>query len=99
MTRNSSALPDALGLVTVHVLGDRASKHAKTMEIAREFNLTRRESEILVLLAARLHAKEIAQRAGVSVHTVRHHTEKIYLKMGVRSRAELAGLIGRGQHQ
>ena len=50
--------------------------------------LTRREQEILVLLAERLTAKEIAQKLVLSEQTVKRHRANIYQKLGVNSRRE-----------
>ena len=50
--------------------------------------LTRREQEILALLAQRLTAKEIAQQLVVSEQTVKRHRANIYEKLGVNSRRE-----------
>jgi LuxR family maltose regulon positive regulatory protein len=50
--------------------------------------LTRREREILALLAERWSNREIAERLVVTVNTVRKHTSTIYDKLGVNSRRE-----------
>ncbi|NWF82065.1 MAG: hypothetical protein HXY37_18775 [Chloroflexi bacterium] len=50
--------------------------------------LTRREYEILTLLAERWSNQEIAERLVVTVNTVRKHTSTIYDKLGVNSRRE-----------
>ncbi len=50
--------------------------------------LTRREHEILALLAERWSNQEIAERLVVTVNTVRKHTSTIYDKLGVNSRRE-----------
>lgn len=52
--------------------------------------LTPREAEILGLLAESLGNKEIAQRLGISVTTIRTHLGSIYEKLGVDSRVGLA---------
>jgi len=52
--------------------------------------LTPREMETLRLLGRGLGNKEIARQLGVSVTTVRTHLNKIYEKVGLRSRVELA---------
>ncbi len=52
--------------------------------------LTARESEILMLLAEGLSNKEIAQKANITVGTVRIHVEHIYRKLHVRGRTEAA---------
>jgi DNA-binding NarL/FixJ family response regulator len=52
--------------------------------------LTARETEILVLLAEGLPNKEIAQKANISVGTVRVHLGHIFKKLHVRCRTEAA---------
>ena len=50
--------------------------------------LTRREQEVLELLAQRMTAKEIAQKLVLSDQTVKRHRANIYQKLGVHSRRE-----------
>ena len=50
--------------------------------------LTRREAEILALLAQRWSDNEIAERLIIAPNTVRRHTSAIYHKLGVRGRRE-----------
>ncbi|KLU60284.1 oxygen regulatory protein NreC [Peptococcaceae bacterium CEB3] len=50
--------------------------------------LTRREFEVLSLLAEKIPNKEIASRLFVSVSAVKQLNTKIYAKLGVRSRHE-----------
>ena len=54
------------------------------------FGLTRREAEIARLLARRATNSEIADQLDVSPHTVRHHVENIFAKLGIRSRRSVA---------
>jgi DNA-binding CsgD family transcriptional regulator len=49
--------------------------------------LTRREVEILILLAQGLTNKQIAYRLKISDKTVRNHVSTFYTKLGVRDRA------------
>jgi DNA-binding NarL/FixJ family response regulator len=51
---------------------------------------TRREQDVIRLVGLGLGNKEIAQRLGVSVTTVRTHLSKVYDKLGTVSRVELA---------
>jgi DNA-binding NarL/FixJ family response regulator len=53
-------------------------------------NLSKRETEILELLAQGLANKEIAHRLGLSIETVRVHLKRIYDKLHVHSRTEAA---------
>lgn len=50
--------------------------------------LSKRENEILQLLSKGLLYKEIADRLGISVSTVRQHIHKIYEKLHVQNRTE-----------
>jgi DNA-binding NarL/FixJ family response regulator len=53
-------------------------------------DLTRREREILELLAEGFSNKEIADRCGLSGGTVRWHLQHVYEKLHVRTRTEAA---------
>jgi DNA-binding NarL/FixJ family response regulator len=65
-------------------VGD-ATNHAQN-----RFNLTRRELQIVQTLTEGLTNKEIATAFGISEYTVKHHLAKIYDKLGVYNRLELA---------
>jgi DNA-binding CsgD family transcriptional regulator len=54
--------------------------------------VTRREREILRYLAAGLQNKEVAQRLGLSLATVRNHVHNILDKLGVHSKLEAVSL-------
>ena len=59
--------------------------------------LTRRESEVLQMLAAGLGNKEIAVRLAISEHTVKFHVASILGKLGAETRTEAVSLgIRRG---
>ncbi|MDB4980016.1 MAG: DNA-binding response regulator, partial [Myxococcales bacterium] len=60
--------------------------------------LTRREAEVATLIASGRPTKQIAGCLSISTHTARHHTERVFEKLGVRSRAAVAALVfGHGQ--
>ncbi len=59
-------------------------------------SLTAREREIALLASTGLTSKEIAGRLVVSVRTVDSHLARIYLKVGVTSRAALAAALATG---
>jgi LuxR family maltose regulon positive regulatory protein len=54
--------------------------------------LTKREQEILALLAAGLTNQEIADQLVISPQTVKKHTGNIYGKLGARNRTEAVTL-------
>ena len=58
--------------------------------------LTRREREIALLAAQGLASKEIGERLFISRRTAENHLAKVYEKLGVRNRAELARVFDGG---
>ena len=52
--------------------------------------LTAQEQRVADLAAARLSNKEIADQLYLSVKTIETHLERIYAKLGIHSRRELA---------
>lgn len=57
--------------------------------------LAPREREVLELLGQGLLYKEVADRLGISLSTVRTHVERIYGKLHVRNRVEALRKVGR----
>ncbi len=58
-------------------------------------HLSRRESEILELLMEGATTLAMAERLGISPHTVRDHLKNIYRKTATSSRGELLGMLSR----
>lgn len=56
--------------------------------------LTEREREIASLLSTGRAIPEVAADLAISVHTAKRHTERVYAKLGVHNRAELARWMG-----
>ena len=54
------------------------------------YELSERESEVLVLVARGLSSKEIADELNISIHTVNSHRKNITHKTGIKSVAGLA---------
>jgi DNA-binding NarL/FixJ family response regulator len=61
--------------------------------------LTRREAQVLELLAAGRTNNEIAVQLVVSIHTIERHLQNAYRKIGVRNRADAAAYIVRTELQ
>ncbi|MCB1130234.1 MAG: response regulator transcription factor [Verrucomicrobiae bacterium] len=64
--------------------------HPRSDETGGEDSLSQREVEVLEQLSEGLANKEIADRLGIAVDTVRVHLGHIYQKLHVRSRTEAA---------
>ena len=74
-----------LAAVERHVL----LAHAEVVAGA-ERGLTNREEQVAALVATGASNHEVAAKLGLSPKTVETHLTRIYRKLGVRSRAELA---------
>lgn len=60
------------------------------MEDEEGYELSERETEVLVLLAKGCSSKEIADKLNISIHTVNTHRKNITRKTGIKSVAGLA---------
>ena len=61
--------------------------------LRKRLGLTRKEVDVVRLLAEGRSNAGIAAALCVSPHTARHHTERIMAKLGVRSRAEVGSRL------
>lgn len=61
--------------------------------IARQFDLTRREEEILCLLVRGRTATRVAEALCISVATARTHQRNIYAKLGVHNQQDILDLF------
>jgi non-specific serine/threonine protein kinase len=57
--------------------------------------LTRRELEVAALVARGLTNRQVAEQLLVATRTIETHLEHIFSKLGVQTRAELAGWAAR----
>jgi len=78
----------AEGLMVIDEELSRALLHATRPAAEMAEPLTNRELEVMQLLAAGMTNKEIAQRLGISDHTVKFHVNAILGKLGVETRTE-----------
>lgn len=76
-------LPALKAGVTMRLAEDQEVSLAPSLA---RLGLTRREAQVARLLARRATNREIAERLGMSPHTVRHHAENVFAKLGVHSR-------------
>jgi DNA-binding CsgD family transcriptional regulator len=64
-------------------------------KVARTFSLTKRETEILMLMAQGRSAPHIAETEFISLNTVKTHIKRLYTKTGVHNREELLDIVYR----
>ncbi len=72
--------------VELHATGEKA----RSRQVDAAGDLTARELQIARLAADRLTSREIASQLFISPHTVEYHLKKIFQKLGVASRRDLA---------
>jgi DNA-binding NarL/FixJ family response regulator len=60
-------------------------------------HITSRQEELIASISEGLSNKEIAQRFGLSEHTVKAHLNRIYRKFGVTSRSKLMAQAMKGR--
>jgi DNA-binding CsgD family transcriptional regulator len=82
-------LNDVAPLPTDFALIDERGK-----ALGEQFGLTAREVEVLQLLSKGRSKAYIAETLFISENTVRGHSRRLYVKLGVHSRRELQQLIG-----
>ena len=81
----------------LHVLPEETEVHSgDPVRIRGVDQLTPREGEVLEQLQVGATNAEIAERLAIGVETVRTHARKIYRKLGIASRRELARLERQG---
>lgn len=61
--------------------------------VAKEYDLTAREQEIVSCLARGLSIGDTAQKLSISENTVKTHAKRIYGKLGIHSKQEVIDLV------
>jgi DNA-binding CsgD family transcriptional regulator len=75
---------------------DDATFHGGPTRVRQGTSLSKREAEVMDLIATGHSNGEIAQRLFLSEKTVKNHVNRIYAKLGVDSRVTAIGLwLGR----
>lgn len=69
--------------------------HAVPQDLREEYRLTKRQSEVASMLAARMSNEEIADCLGITVNTVKRHVEAVLFRMGIHSRNGVRDVIER----
>jgi len=87
-----SSLPDTV-LVLLQPVGSEPT--VRIDAFCSAYSLSPREKEVVRLLTEGLTTLAMAERLGISPHTVRDHLKNLYRKTGTSSRSELLGLASR----
>lgn len=82
-------LDRALTATVLHEMSQAGRVRQVDPEAVRIATLSRRESEVISLIAEGLSNKLIAGRMSITETTVRHHLTSIFAKLGVSDRLEL----------
>ena len=89
VARGTKVLPPLLaGSLFSHVI-ENALKKGKG-KLTNAVRMTKREREIITLIAEGLSNKEIAQRLNVATYTVKSHVHNILEKLALHSRLQIA---------
>jgi DNA-binding CsgD family transcriptional regulator len=99
------ALTDRLAALLAEVPGLRLAAPGETADVAvvaardrpadLHFSLTRREFDVLALLAEGASNKAIARTLGISVHTVKFHIAALFDKLDAEGRTEAVAQAAR----
>ena len=82
------------GIAAMVLITDWTNKpHADPIVVASALGLSPTEAEVAARLAEGLTPRGIAEVTGRTEGTVRWHLHRIYLKLGVKGQAELAGMV------
>lgn len=93
---NRGPLGNALACSTILILSRPEVREVSAGDLAGLLGLTQAEAKISLLLADGLTAEEIADRRGVSLHTVRNQIKSALAKTGARRQVELVKETERG---
>ena len=89
VARGTKVLPPPLAeSLFTHVIEQALRKGKGTLPVG--VRMTKREREIIVLIAEGMSNKEIAQRLNLSTHTVKSHIHNILEKLALNTRLQIA---------
>lgn len=71
----------------------QGTREGMVVDLAREYSLSERETEILALMLAGKNNREIEDELFISYNTVKNHVYSIYKKTGARNRFHLFRLV------
>ena len=94
VARGADVVPPALtGTLLTHIAQEAAIR--RLPGVAEAVRMTKREREIMNLIAEGLSNKEIAQRLSIATYTVKSHVHNILEKLALHSRLQIAAYTHR----
>jgi DNA-binding CsgD family transcriptional regulator len=85
-----AAVTDAVGADRLDVLGWSLGAGLPPLRRAVPTGLTARQAEVAALVAEGLTNRQLAERLGITERSAESHLERIRLRLGFSSRAQLA---------
>jgi DNA-binding CsgD family transcriptional regulator len=90
---HAAVLESESGAPAVSVVVDAARPAQLESLLVRTYGLTSREREIAGLVVRGASNQQVSSELGIAVDTVQQHLANVFDKTGVRSRAELVGVL------
>ena len=90
VAQGKKVLPPSLTSSLFSQIVEYAINTGKADRFMKSVKLTRREHEVVDLIARGMSNKEIASELNIAVHTVKSHVHNILEKLALRTRLELA---------
>lgn len=82
-------------IIEKEIYQNTATESEVNLKAFEKLNLSKREIEVLVLIAEGLSNQEIAEKLFVSLNTIKTHCSKLFEKMDVKRRTQAVGMAKR----
>ena len=92
VAQRANILPPPLTVSLFSQIADLAVRRGESHAL-QAVRLTKREREVVDLIAAGMSNKEIAQRLHLATHTIRSHVHNVLEKLVLRSRLQIAAYM------
>jgi PAS domain S-box-containing protein len=89
---------DGRRLAIYVVVANEARSRAPSSRPTADLALTRREREVVTLIALGRETPQIAEELHITPETVRTHVRNAMAKLGARTRAQLVAIVLRSEH-
>jgi len=90
VARGLKVLPPKLTGAVFSQIAVNNNTNSKSTELSQQVKMTKREQEVIKLIADGLTNKEIAQDLNISAYTVKSHVHNILKKLSIHTRVHIA---------